>query len=651
MKKIIFLLKITTFFIISFVVINLGLYLYAYLSPKIPLKSANQISIYDNNNNLISANVNGKVWIKLKNINKNVINSTVATEDKNFYKHQGFDYLRIIKAGLNNIKNRNISQGASTISQQYIKNMYLNFNRTWSRKIEEAFLTFKLETHYNKDEILEGYLNCINYGSGNYGIENASKYYFNKSSKYLTLAEATLLSGIPKNPSKYNPINNVKNSKLRQKIVLDSLVKNNYISKKEAKKAFGEKLNLIGNANKEYKNSKYYTDAVVQELNSIKTIPKSLISTGGIKIYTNFDYNSQKILENNIEKQMPIDDDLQVASMVVEPKTGKIIALVGGKDYDKSEFNRVTQAKRQVGSTMKTFLYYSALENGFTPSSTFTSEKTVFSVSHNKTYTPQNYKERYANKKISLASAIAYSDNIFAVKTHLFLGEKKLVETAKRVGINENLEALPSLPLGTNEINMKDYSNGYSTLANSGRKNKSYLIRKVTDINNNILYEFKNEEELVINSKLVFILNEMLSNTYNYNFVDYVSPTMISVQNKITKKYAVKSGSTNTDYWTIGYNPDLLVMVWNGYDNNRSLKSAQALIGKNIWVNTIEELLKEKKENWYTIPDGVITTIVNPVTGKIENSSRKVPMYYLKGTEPDISNDIINNIIFNKKNR
>ncbi len=637
MKKLYFLLKIATFSIIFITLVLLGFYTYAFITPKMELTTVGQILIYDDNESLVFENSSGNSWVKLKDISKNVINATISAEDKNFYKHHGFDYLRIIKAALINIKKSSKAQGASTISQQYVKNLYLDFGKTWKRKIEEAFLTFELEVHYDKDDILEGYLNTINYG-GIYGIESASQYYFNKSAKDLTLAEATILIGVPRNPTYYNPINHLENAKKRQKIILQSMVRNKYITQKEADEVYYTKLNFYGKKdNKTLSSLYYYKDAVIQELNSIKEIPQSLIDTGGLKIYTNLNVENQTILENNIKEELGNIENIQVASVVIDPNTGKISALIGGFDYSKSQYNRVTQSARQVGSTMKPFLYYAALENGFTASSSFTSEATTFNLGNGKTYSPKNYGNIYANKSISLASAIAFSDNIYAVKTHLFLGEDVLVDTAFRAGIKTELKLNASLPLGSSEINMLDFANGYITLANEGIKNEVYLIKKVTDIDGKLLYEKKDNEEQVLNKKYVYILNELLSNTYSYSFVDYTSPTMLSVNSLLTKKYSVKSGSTPSDTWTIGYNPDLLVMVWSGYDDNSSVGKNVSKANKRIWARTIEKILENKNKTWYEIPDNISAALVDPITGSPNTDSKNALMFYISGTEPSIN--------------
>lgn len=647
-RKFLFVVKVFVFLFFVFILGNVALYLYAYITPKIDINSNNSIVFYDNEGKSFFESSSENKWASISDISKYVIDATVATEDKNFYIHKGFDFLRIAKAFYINFKNGNISQGASTISQQYIKNLYLTFDKTWDRKIEEAFLTLELETHYTKDEILEGYLNSINYGSGQFGIENASKYYFNKSALDLSLTEASILVGIPKNPSLYNPIYNLEKAKKRQKIVLDSMLEEGYITEEERDIAYNTELVFYGYDDPESVLSiNYYKDAVLQELQTISSIPDSLIESGGLHIYTNLDIDAQKKMENIISEEMAGQNDYQVASIAVEPSTGKVIALVGGVDYNTSEFNRVTQAERQVGSTVKPILYYAALENGFTSSSTFTSEATTFNMGNGKTYSPKNYGEKYGNRDISLATAIAYSDNIYAVKTHLFLGENVLVETAKRMGIEKKLQANASLSLGTEEISMLDYSNAYATLANYGVKNDVYLISKITDNDGNILYEHEYKEETVLNKRDVFILNELLSNTYNYDFVDYSSPTMLTISNLLTKKYAVKSGSTNTDYWAVGYNPDMLVMVWNGYDDNRDTSSNQSKITKRIWARTIESILENSDSSWYDIPSGVTASLVNPVSGQLSESGKKTLLFYIKGTEPSINSNAFNKLFLN----
>lgn len=631
-KKLIIFLSIILFFI----AVYFGIYLYARITPKLAIDGANGYYLYDANGDLYTGTAS-EDWIKLDDISKNLVNATVSVEDKNFYKHHGFDYLRIAKALFIVATSGSKSQGASTITQQYSKNLFLDFDKTWERKIKEAWLTIRLESHYSKDEILEGYLNTINYG-GIFGIENASQYYFGKSAKNLNLAEATILAGIPKNPSVYSPLVNEKKAKSRQKVILDSMVKNKYITQEEADKAYST--NLTYQSNKEQdslKMMRYYQDAVMDELEKIDSIPASFLDTGGLKIYTNLDPKAQKILEESANKNIT-NDKIELAGVAMDPENGKVLALTGGRDYNKSQYNRATKASRQVGSTIKPFLYYSALENGFTASTTFTSEKTTFTFGNNKTYAPKNYDDKYPDKPISMAAAIAYSDNIYAVKTHLFLGENNLANILKRVGINKKVSELPSLALGAEEINMMQMMQGYAALANEGYKVKPYFISKVTDMEGNVLYEYKPDPENVLNKNTVYVLNELLTTTSAKEFVDYSVPTCYNISPKMTKKYAIKSGTTDTDNLIFGYNKDLLVGLWTGYDDNSPVDSKDSSNIKNTWVDIMEGYLKDKKDNWYKTPNNVVGVAIDPVSGKIATNGNKAKvLYYIKGTEPSNS--------------
>ena len=286
----------------------IGIYFYAYSLPKLDIKNANQFYIYDDKDDIVYQGSGNNEWVSLDDISPYLIDAVISTEDKNFYKHHGFDYLRIAKAMYLNIKNKAIVQGASTISQQYTKNMYLDFDKTWKRKIEEALLTLRLEVHYDKDEILEGYLNTINFGQGNYGIENASQFYFNKSAKDLSLEEAIILAGIPKGPNYYNPVSNYDASIERGKIIAKMMLNNEKIDTDDYNELFTDNIEIYGKRNdEESKMIMYYQDAVYKELESLDEIPDSLIDSGGIKIYTSLNMETQKIMEesilNNIDKE------------------------------------------------------------------------------------------------------------------------------------------------------------------------------------------------------------------------------------------------------------------------------------------------------------------------------------------------------------
>mgnify|MGYP004501533695 CR=1 FL=1 len=651
MKRLKKILKIFLFIFLAFVVVIAGTITYIKMSPKLEIKSANAFLMYDQNNQLFFQGSGQQEWVSLDNISDNLIKATIYTEDKHFYKHHGFDYLRILKAMYINITSKSKSQGASTISQQYAKNLFLDFDKTWERKLNEMWFTMQLEVHYSKDEILEGYLNTIYYGHGMYGIENASKFYFDKKAADLDLAEAAMLTGIPKSPSNYSPIVNYEIAKKRQVDILYNLLKNKAITEDEYNQAINENLNIVGEKNyQNVANVMYYQDAVMRELKNLKEIPASYLETGGIKIYTNLDMNAQKILEDSITNNLNTDKDLQVASVMMDPNTGKIIALVGGRDYNKSQYNRAYQSSRQVGSTMKPFLYYAALESGFTASTTFTSEATTFTFANQQTYSPQNYGDQYGNKPISLATAISYSDNIYAVKTHMFLGEDALVNMSKRLGITAKLDEVPSLPLGTASINIIEMASAYSAFANEGYKVHGYLISRVEDLKGNVIYERKTSKENILSKSLTFILSELLTTTYDSNFIDYNYPTAIGIAPKIKHKLALKSGTTDTDHWSIGYNKDIVTAVWIGYDDNRNITTGDYKYSRNIWVDAMEGYLDGKEDSWYKQPSNVVGVLVNPITGRpaTESDEKKKIMYYIRGTEPSSTDTVFDEFLENQ---
>ena len=296
---------------------------------------------------------------------------------------------------------------------------------------------------------------------------------------------------------------------------------------------------------------------------------------------------------------------------------------------------------------MKPFLYYAALENGFTSSTTFTSEETTFTFANNQNYSPQNYGNQYGNKPISLATAIAYSDNIYAVKTHMFLGEDALVDISRRLGISSKLEEIPSLPLGTAEISMKEMVAAYSAFANEGYRVEGYLISRVEDLKGNVLYEKKSNSEAVLNKSLTYILSNLLTSTYDSSFVDYNYPTAIGIAPKIKHKLALKSGTTETDHWSIGYNGDICTAVWIGYDDSRPIVTGDYKYSRNIWVEAMENYLEGAEDHWYEQPNNVVGVLVNPITGKpaIETEEQKKIMYYVKGTEPSSTDMVFDELL------
>ncbi|MEH7460725.1 PBP1A family penicillin-binding protein [Bacillus thuringiensis] len=577
--------------------------------------------------------------VSLDHISPYVREATLSIEDQRFYKHHGFDLKRIGGAVIADIKAMGKVQGASTITQQYARNLYLDHDKTWKRKLLEAMYTVRLEVNYNKNDILQGYLNTIYYGHGAYGIEAAARLYFNKNAKDLNLAEASMLAGIPKGPSLYSPYLHKSRAKERQAIILNEMVEQGYITKKEAAAAKQGQLSFAPLEKEEVAEvAPYFQDAVQTSLINDAGLDEQTVARGGLRVYTTLDPKLQKIAERTVNETIPSTTEIETAIVSMNPKTGEVMSLVGGRDYKKSQFNRATQAYRQPGSTFKPFLYYAALEQGFTPATRLKSEYTVFTLGDGVSkYNPTNYKNYYADNFITMMQALAVSDNVYAVKTHLFLGEESLVKTAKQFGITSSLKDVPSLALGTSPVKPLEMVNAYGMLANGGKQVKPTFIRRVVDHDGNILYDAHLENKQILDENNAFVMEEMMTGMFNKKLSSYTSVTGQNLIPKLSRTYAGKSGSTETDSWMIGFTPELVTGVWVGYDKQKTIANpAEQVYAKNMWAAIMEQGLEETPKQDFKKPANVVALTINPENGKIATKGCpvSVKMYFVKGTEP-----------------
>ncbi|PDM39533.1 monofunctional biosynthetic peptidoglycan transglycosylase [Parageobacillus yumthangensis] len=640
---------------ILFVVTLAGLIAFAKLKGAPPLAVPQTTIFYADDGTKIGESDNGQTryWVDLDDISPYIVQATVAVEDRKFYEHHGFDIKRIIGAIIADIKAMAKVQGASTITQQYARNLFLNHEKTWTRKLQEALYTIRLEANYSKKQILEGYLNTIYYGHGAYGIEAAAHHYFGKPAKQLTLSEAAMLAGIPKGPYYYSPLIDEKRAKARQKTVLLSMAETGYISKKEAEQAYKEPLVYSPHHKIETKKiAPYFQDVVKYVLRNQLGLDERTIEMGGLRVYTSLNTKMQEIAEQNIHDIIDPHSNIQAALVAMDPRTGEVKALVGGRDYNKSPFNRAVQAERQPGSTFKPFLYYAAIEQGFTPSTQMRSELTTFAFDNGKaTYTPHNYNNYYANDSITLAQAIALSDNVFAVKTHLFIGEEKLVETAKKLGITSKLKAVPSLALGTSPVKVIDMVKAYSVFANNGKKVEPVFIKKVVNHHGETIYEYKPSSKQVLDPDAAYVTTQLMTGMFDPKLNDYTTVTGQSIRKEITRPYAGKSGTTKTDSWMIGFSPQLVAGVWTGYDRGETIdKIAEKQYAKQIWVQFMEKSLQGKPKKKFKPTKGVVGVYVDPDNGKLATKSCPVKRltYYISGSEP---NDYCTDHLHQKKSK
>ena len=609
-----------------FAVTFLSLRIYAQVAGAPPLTVPKASIFLDSNNNKIGDyfTEERRYWTELNDISPYLIDATVAVEDKDFFDHSGFDYSRIAGAVLADVKAGGKVQGASTLTQQYARNLYLTHEKTWTRKINEALFAYRLELFYSKEEILEGYLNTVYYGHGMYGVEAASRYFYDKSAKDLTLAEASMLAGVPKGPTYYSPLNDLEKATNRQQVILRLMADQGKITEDEKTRATSEQIVLKSDqwiATKSI--APYFLDVVREEATDILKSKNLNINEGGWTIQTTLNQAHQRAAENAIKTNMP-NSDLQVGFVSMDAHTGYVTALVGGRDYSVSPFNRVSLGNRQPGSAIKPILYAAALEKNFHPMSFLDVSETTFTYDSGRaTYTPQNVNNKFADHAISLAQALAISDNIYAVKTLEGIGYRSFRDIQKRFGLQYSEKDIPSIALGTAENSLYDLTNAYNILAAGGEKRKPVTVLSITDAKGKVVYKYKKpEKEQVISEQDAFVLTQMMTGIFDPVFSDYSPATGLSLRSRMSHTYAAKSGTTNSDQWMIGYTPSLTAGVWNGYDQGKTLSvQADMAASKQVWIDFMETALKGKANETFKMPSGIEPVTVDILSGNLADSS------------------------------
>lgn len=591
--------------------------------------------IYDVHNNLITTLYKeNRIQVSINEIPKITQQAFVAVEDARFYKHYGVDPIRIIGAAYKDIKAGELAEGGSTITQQTVKNLYLSREKTFSRKLTEAWYAILLERKYTKDEILAMYLNQVYFGQGAYGIEVAAKTYFDKSASQLDLAESALLAGLLKAPNSYNPYQNWEGAKKRQKIVLDRMVEVKYITAEQAKEAEDEKLILKSGITKANE-APYVVSEVIKYVTDKYEDGAQMLYSGGLSIHTGIDLNMQKAAASALEKQLESKSKtLDGALVAVDPSTGQIRAMVGGKDYATSKFNRATQAKRQPGSAFKPFLYTAAIDNGKTQASTITCEPVSYPQDNGTTYSPTDYGSTpYHNKPFTLKKALSISDNIVAVKLNSELGPGLLVDYANKMGIKSKLRAYLSLALGTSEVTPLEITGAYATLASGGIQIDPYLITKITDSKGGILEEIRPVRKRVISSQTAYLVTDMMT------AVLAPGGTASSLSPIIGRTAAGKTGTTQNyqDAWFVGFTPQLAAGVYIGHDDpKKTVGIPGGQISGPIWANFMAEALKDVPDEGFPVPDNIVTVDVCSDTGLLATaySPETIKASFVAGTEP-----------------
>jgi len=574
--------------------------------------------VYDDNDKRIDDFfLEDRKIITLAEIPKSVKDAFVAAEDSRFYEHKGFDIQSIFRALFKNFEAGHIVQGGSTITQQVAKLIYLSPEKKFLRKVKEAILSYKIDRYLTKDEILSLYLNQIYLGHGTYGIESAALGYFGKSAKELTLPEAAMLAGMPKAPSTYSPYLYFERSKQRQAYVLSRMVEEKYITQEKMDRAVNVPLILRDIKPKE-KVAAYFiehTRRYVQEKYGADILYKE-----GLSIYTTLNLEAQIAAQEALKKGLSELEDrekyerglVQGAIYCMDVKTGAIRAMVGGRDFNKSEFNRATQSRRQAGSAFKPLIYTAAFDKGMNPSTRFIDSPLIIedpSVEGG-LWKPKNFDDKFLGP-ITMRTALVQSRNVVTVKILQEIGVEYAASYATNMGITSPLGRNLSLALGSSGVTLQEMVNAYGVLANGGKKVTPYFIKKIVDRTGNVFEETMVKSEQVIDARIAFMTS--------YIMRDVVESGTGRRARGLGRQVAGKTGTTNDtrDAWFIGFTPSLVAGVWVGFDQ-------EVTLGKNevggraaapIWLYFMEKALQHLPVESFPTPEGIIFVKVDPTTG------------------------------------
>ncbi len=597
--------------------------------------------------------------VSLDRIPSYVIQAFVAGEDSKFFRHKGLDYFAIVRALLRNIFSGEIIQGGSTITQQVVKSLLLSPEKSFSRKIREAILAYKIEANLSKEDILFLYLNQIYLGHGAYGIAAAAESYFGKKVEELNLAESALLAGVTQAPTKNSPYQYPQQARKRQLYVLNRMVEEGFISSSEAAKAtqipyvLRRKVGAIHELPLQ-SNASHFVEYVRRYVE--EKYGKDALYKNGLQIFSTIDLSFQKVAQEAIDFGSREIENRQKYSVSGGPsapegalvcfdlETGYVKALVGGKDFRKSQFNRVTQARRQTGSAFKPIIYASALDKGFTPSSIIVDAPVVFDWGGKK-WKPRNFGDKFSGPT-TFRNALTHSINIVTVKIAQEIGTTYIADYAKKLGISTPIYHDLSMALGTSSISLYELTKAYSVFANEGKLFSPIFIKKILDRDGNLLeenlplYYFKesSEDEQAISPQTAFLITYLMEGVVQHG-TGWRAKSLV-------RPVAAKTGTTDqyVDAWFIGYTPDLITGVWVGFDEEKPLGENEtgARAASPIWVNFMSKVMKGRPVRDFAAPEGVEFMKVDPQTGLISSGKEGILECFREGTGPQKSLSPIN---------
>ncbi|HET9334651.1 MAG TPA: PBP1A family penicillin-binding protein [Gemmatimonadota bacterium] len=582
--------------------------------------------------------------IELAEVPPYVVQAILAVEDARYFRHPGVDPIRIVGALTANLKAGETSQGGSTITQQLVKNYYLTAERTYRRKLIEAPMAMILELKYSKDDILEAYLNEIYLGqrgaSSIMGIEEAARYYFGKSVREVDLAQAATLAGLIRDPRRYNPHRDPDAAKARRDLVLRLMHDQDRITDDQYAYARGEPL-LVRGEEKRFNDAPHFADFVLREL--ADRYPRRLLQSEGLRIFTTLDMGYQiaaeralvegiEHLEEGYPRLAKRKGELQGAVVVVDPQTGFVRAMVGGRDYQTSQFNHADQARRQPGSTFKPFVYLTAfLTPGRWSPATIIDDMPFEVVSGGQVWSPDNY-DGTVHGNVTLRTALTNSMNIATSRLALDVGLNRVTRTAHEAGIESRLQAVPSLALGAFEVTPLELASAYSTLANGGIHTEPLSILSAVDEDGKVVQHRQVKMERVLPADAVYLVNDMLQDVFDYGTARRARALGYG------GAAAGKTGTTNStrDAWFVGFTPEIVALVWVGYDDNAPIGLYGDSAALPIWVEFMKRSGYGDRSPEFPAPRNIVLVEIDPGTGLLAAPGCPATRHeaFISGTEP-----------------
>jgi penicillin-binding protein 1A len=595
-----------------------------------------------------------RIEVPLARVSPHLVNAILALEDQRFYDHNGIDVVRVAGAALSNLREGRLAQGGSTITQQLARQSFLTTEKTYRRKLTEIVVAARLEGQFSKDEILELYLNKVYFGDGLYGVEAASLGYLGKPASAVTVSEAALLAGLVKSPSSYAPTVSIDKATARRNVALGAMLSAEMIDRATYDAALKEPVTLDDALRRGEAYGQYFKEEVRRFL--VQRFGWERVYEGGLKVYTTVDLEMQKVAEAEVargiaeiekrQRRKAVDESnpLQAALVALDPRTGEVRAMVGGRDFEKSNFNRATQAKRQPGSAFKPFVYAAALEQGYSPGTVIANlDEPIMTLQG--AWVPED--EHSESSSMTMRAALKTSSNRAAVRMLEDVGIPVAVQYAKRLGVG-SVPSVPSLALGSGEVTVASMTAAYAAFANAGMVQAPVLVRRVETTEGEVLYESKQEPQQGVSEQTAFLMSNMMADVVNAG----TGAPARSVGFRLPA--AGKTGTTNDyhDAWFVGFTPRLVAGVWIGYDQPRTIIGGgyASVLAVPVWGRFMAAATRKDRPEWFSTPENVTSATICRLSGKLAtdscnehshtdgasagSGSNVYTEYFVQGTEP-----------------